>query len=84
MIPNLQAPIVLLGLVFTALSNALDPCLIIDISSPLFKQPTNSWTLGKIHLHTQSTTVSSRVCTESKTDTQALCQATDFIQRASF
>lgn len=32
--PKLQAVIVLLGLVFTALSNALDPRLIIDISSP--------------------------------------------------
>lgn len=72
MISNLQALIVLLGLVFTALSNALDPCLIIDISSPLFKQPANSWAAGKIHLRTQSTTLSLRVGTESKTDTQAL------------
>lgn len=50
MIPNLQALIVLLGLVFTTSSNALDPCLITDISSPPFKQPTNSWTVGKIHI----------------------------------
>lgn len=54
MIPNLQAPTVLPGLVFTTLSNALDPSLIIYISFSLLKQSKDSRAVGQTHLGTQS------------------------------